>query len=300
MSFTIEIINELTRREREKTCCKKAFLFGLFFGAEKISKNEVKAELKTEQSASIASSILQKQFSAEPKIESIVRAGRRLYVVTVVSKAIALYIEKIDKGEDIGLGGITQIVGFRCEDCKRAFLAGVFVSSGISTDPQKRYSVEFCTKSQVRAEWLKALLTVLFAPPSRIERQSRIGLYYKGNERITDILVYIGAYDASFKVIDAFAAHGIRNIENRITNCSVGNISRTVSATRKHVEAIILLKESGRFELLSEDLKYTAELRLEYDYVSLSELAALHEPSISKSGLNRRLERILAISREVE
>ena len=300
MSFTIEIINELTRREREKTCCKKAFLFGLFFGAEKISKNEVRAEFKTEQSATVAAAILQKQFSAEPAVNSIVRAGRRLYCVTVTSKAIALYIERIDRGECIGLNGLTQIVGFRCDDCQKAFLAGVFVSSGISTDPEKRYSIEFCTKSQVRAEWLTTFLTALFAPPSRIERQARIGLYYKGNERITDILVYIGAYDASFKVIDAFAAHGIRNIENRLTNCSVGNISRAVSATRRYVEAIVSLKASGRFELLSEDLKYTAELRLEYDYVSLSELAALHEPSISKSGLNRRLERILAISREVE
>ena len=43
MSFTLDIIEELTSREPEKSCCKKAFLFGLFFSSEKLSKNEVRA-----------------------------------------------------------------------------------------------------------------------------------------------------------------------------------------------------------------------------------------------------------------
>ena len=32
MSFSLEIIDELVSREYEKTCCKKAFIFGVFFG----------------------------------------------------------------------------------------------------------------------------------------------------------------------------------------------------------------------------------------------------------------------------
>jgi len=89
MSFTLDIIEELTSHEPEKSCCRKAFLFGLFFGAEKLFKTEVKAEFKTEQSAVLASSILQKQFSVEPNFEPIVRAGRKMFWVSATSKSLA-------------------------------------------------------------------------------------------------------------------------------------------------------------------------------------------------------------------
>ena len=298
MSFTLDIIDELTLREPEKSCCKKSFLFGLFFGAEKISKNEVKVELKTEQSALLALSILKKQFSAEPSFEPIVRAGRRMFLITVLSKPLSFYIEKLDREENISIEEFTKIVGFNHPDCKRAFLSGVFSASGTATDPQKRYSLEFGVKSKIRALWLAEFLTAENGAPSYIEREARVGLYYKGNENIADILTYMGAQQACYTVLNAYAAHVIRNQENRATNCVLKNIEKSVSATRKQIEAIELLKSSGRFKLMSEDLKYTAKLRCKYDSATLSELAALHEPSISKSGLNRRLERILSFANE--
>ena len=48
--------------------------------------------------------------------------------------------------------------------------------------------------------------------------------------------------------------------------------------------------------MTGDELEYTARLRIENDSASLSELAALHEPPISKSGLNSRLSKILAIA----
>ena len=112
MSFTLDIINELTEREPEKSCCKKSFLLGLLFGAEKISKTEVRAEFKTEQSAEIAASILKKQFSADPTVEPIVRAGRRMLWVSVNSKVISTYLERIDLDENISFDELSKIVGF--------------------------------------------------------------------------------------------------------------------------------------------------------------------------------------------
>ena len=117
---------------------------------------------------------------------------------------------------------------------------------------------------------------------------------------ISDILSYLGASKAAYRVINAYVGHAIKNQENRATNCVLSNIKKSVQATRKQIAAIESLRESGRFDLLDEDLKYTARLRCEYDSVSLSELAALHDPSISKSGLNKRLERILALANENE
>ena len=94
--------------------------------------------------------------------------------------------------------------------------------------------------------------------------------------------------------------HDIKNYENRATNCVLTNIQKSVDAARRQIEAIEKIKKSGRFELLSDELRYTAELRCENDSATLSELAALHDPSISKSGLNRRLENIMRIAAEIE
>ena len=49
---------------------------------------------------------------------------------------------------------------------------------------------------------------------------------------------------------------------------------------------------SGDFEKLSPELRHTAKLRLENDTMTLSELAALETPPISKSQISKRLQRI--------
>lgn len=298
MSFTLEIIDELVAKEYEKTCCKKAFLFGLFFGAERLSKSEVRAEFKTEQSARLAESILKKQFAAEPALESIVRAGRQMYWVTVNSKALSVYVDKLGREENIGCDELEKMVGFRCEDCRKSFLAGVFVVSGLATDPKKRYSLEFCVKCEIRAAILSAFLCDTVGEPRCVDRRGRIGLYYRGNEKVCDILAYMGAFGAHFAVDDACVENELKNQENRATNCVMKNIEKSVAATRRHIDAIERLKASGRFELMSDELKYTARLRCEYDAATLTELALLHEPEISKSGLNRRLEKIIDFSNE--
>ena len=61
MSFSTQIIEELLELDFEKTCCKKAFLFGMLFGAQKGEGKRTVAEFKTEQSAVAAAEILKKQ-----------------------------------------------------------------------------------------------------------------------------------------------------------------------------------------------------------------------------------------------
>ena len=78
------------------------------------------------------------------------------------------------------------------------------------------------------------------------------------------------------------------------------NISKAVAASNRQIEAIERLAESGKLLSLPEELRYTAELRLENPSATLFELAYIHEPPISKSGLNRRLTRLLEEADEKE
>ena len=59
-------------------------------------------------------------------------------------------------------------------------------------------------------------------------------------------------------------------------------------------EAIEVLTRTNRLLELPTELRETADLRMENPAASLKELAYLHNPPITKSGLNHRLQKILA------
>ena len=110
----------------------------------------------------------------------------------------------------------------------------------------------------------------------------------------------LGATNAAFELMNCKIERTIRNEENRATNCVARNISRSVEASRRQIEEIETLVTSGRIDTLPYDLKVTARLRLENPESSLTELALMHVPPISKSGLNHRLQKLSNESKKVE
>jgi len=87
-----------------------------------------------------------------------------------------------------------------------------------------------------------------------------------------------------------------RNKVNRQVNCETANLDKALEAARSQVEAIRLLEKRGRLAALSPGLREAAELRLAYPEAPLSELGdMLH---ISKSGINHRMRKIMALAGE--
>lgn len=291
MSFTTNVIDELLTAEVGKTCCRKALLYGLFYGAEIGEGRQVRVELKSEELATRAAETLKKQFSATPDITQSARAGRKIYAVNATTKAISTFLQSVEQSSEGDR--LFDLVGFRCAECAHAFLRGVFMAAGTVNDPQKSYHLEIILPTETRAQRLSELLEKEISAPKLVSRGGKIGLYYKKNMVIADILYYLGAMRSGFELSDMCIEHDIRNRENRATNCVARNISRAVDASRRHIEAIERLEKSGGLLKLPEELRYTAQLRRENPSASLAELAMMHEPPISKSGLNRRLTRIL-------
>ena len=62
--------------------------------------------------------------------------------------------------------------------------------------------------------------------------------------------------------------------------------------------AIRLLRDRGLLEQLPEKLRQAAQAREANPEASLSELAAMMEPSITKPAMNHRLQRIVQLSKE--
>lgn len=174
-----------------------------------------------------------------------------------------------------------------------AFVRGVFVAAGTVSDPaSSSYHAEFILPDAARARAVYTLLAQLGSIPKIINRKNGTGLYFKSSDAIEELLVKLGATGAAFRLINCKIERTLRNNENRATNCVARNISKTVTASRRQVDDIEKLSALGLLEGLPFDLRVTAKLRLENPEASLAELAELHRPTISKSGLNHRLKKI--------
>jgi DNA-binding protein WhiA len=144
-----------------------------------------------------------------------------------------------------------------------------------------------------RIEPLRILLAEAGYELGFINRKGQAGLFGKSGIMIQELLAYIGATATVFDFFNAQIKRSIRNDENRATNCVAENISRAIRTGSKQLTAILYLEEHNLLTALSDDLQYTARLRLNNPDVTLSELSELHSPPITKSGLHHRLEKIM-------
>ena len=240
--------------------------------------------------------LIREFFGKEPTVESRVYFGRQKYMLFVESTRLVQFLNNVDFGD----GDLLSLLGKTCAGCSQALLRGAFLAFGTFNDPTSSYHAEFLIPFAARAEKLDKFLAELGIPARRIVRTKKIGLYYKSSSAIEELFAEIGGSRAVFDLINAKIERELRNNENRATNCDARNIAKMVSASQKQISAIIRLKDCGMLESLEEDLRKTAQLRMEHDEVSLSELAALHEPPISKSGLNHRLAKLCELAEKIK
>lgn len=294
MSFAEDVKRELISLPVKMNCCKKALLFGLLYNAQTSDGGKTRVILSLEESARLVCELLGDM--AEPVVKEGFRAGRKIWEVEFFSKSFSAFLSKISHGQTV-----SEAAKFRCEECKVCFMRGIIISCATLNDPHKGYHLEMPV-SKFNSERLSPLAD-MFAEcgfsAKRTERKNSSSIYFKSNTVISDILNYSGAMQSGFDMANVCIERDIRNNENRATNCMARNISKSVEATRAQLAAINKLIESGRLDRLSEELVETAKLRLENNELSLAELAKMHEPPISKSGLNHRLEKICRAADEI-
>ena len=122
-------------------------------------------------------------------------------------------------------------------------------------------------------------------------------LYFKDGESISDFFGYIGANTAVFDYMNTRLAREFSNNINRQVNCDTANIRKALQASDKQIRIIRRMMETGVIQTLPESLKMTAELRVKFDQMSMTELGNAHEPPITKSGVSHRLAKIIDFAR---
>ena len=85
-----------------------------------------------------------------------------------------------------------------------------------------------------------------------------------------------------------------KNNANRVNNCSVSNIDKTVTASVNQVRAIEVISQTIGLKSLDKALFEVAECRLADKNASMQELAK--RLNVSKSCLNHRMRRLAEIA----
>lgn len=130
-----------------------------------------------------------------------------------------------------------------------------------------------------------------------IERKKGYVLYIKEGEKITEFLSLIGAHQALLYFEDVRIVKDMRNSVNRLHNCEIANINKTVNAATRQMENIQLIEQEIGLENLPKRLREVAELRLAHPDINLKELGEmLPSGVVSKSGINHRLRKINEIA----
>ena len=295
-SFSEEIKKEILEADLPKgECCRRAIAYGLLACADITPDGSIVISAATEEEAARVAGFLRSRMACNIETSQYHRGRVSRVLLHVTLRKRAEWMEHfLDEDFEAQLETL-----FPCKQCRQHFVRGVFVAQGTASDPSGEIHLEISCGSDTVAQRLEHILCELDCPPKTVLRHNGQHLYYKNGNAVEDFLTLLNANKALFTLINAKIEHEIRNNANRAANCETRNIQKAIVASAKQTEAIRLLRESEHWERLPEQLRVTAQLRLENPDATLSELALLHEPVITKSGLNHRLKKLTEISQEI-
>ena len=134
--------------------------------------------------------------------------------------------------------------------------------------------------------------------PKTANRNGAQVLYVKQSEQIADVLTFLGAPISAMGIMEARLEKELNNKVNRRCNCDEANTSKVVEAAQEQLAAIRILTDRGVLNRLPNKLQQAVTARLNNPEASLTELAAMMEPPISKPAMNHRLKKLVALSKE--
>ena len=290
MSFSQEVKNEILRHKITKSCCTVAAAyavacFGKYFddrGVVLQTENEGVAAFaqKLYRRCGIQGSVLRKERPTGCVYEFSVKDPAQ------VTALLALFGHT---GKEPTLR--IRPDHFKCQNCVQAFISTAFLCCGTITDPEKSYNLEFLSTRHYLSQQLEAMLAEHFYPHRALRKGSNT-VYIKAADHIEDLLTFMGAGGAAMRIMEQRVYNEMRNKTNRLSNCETANIGKSVQAAVQVHLAIEQLRAANALDTLPENLRQTAELRMQYPDLPLAKLAEKFDPPVSKAGLSHRMKRI--------
>ncbi|MBQ7415558.1 MAG: DNA-binding protein WhiA [Oscillospiraceae bacterium] len=298
MSFSGGAKAEICRVVPNKKCCALAQCFGVLLFCNSFTPDGIRIITESREFGYILPKLFLKAFDLEfdsfPSLES---PGKLVFQIDDPEKLEIILTEYGFDHNLLSLHVNLPVVENDC--CKAAFLRGAFLSGGSVTDPEKGYHFEIATTHHSVARETYALVEEMLGfYPKMAPRGGGQVLYFKQSDMISDCLTFLGAPVAAMGIMEAKLEKELNNKVNRRCNCDDANTSKVVEAAQEQLAAIRLLREKGVLERLPQKMQAAAKAREENPESSLTELASMMEPPISKPAMNSRLKKLMQISKE--
>jgi DNA-binding protein WhiA len=182
----------------------------------------------------------------------------------------------------------------RPDHCRMAWLRGRFLSQGSLSFANGRTHLELVV-DPAEAKTLASHLAVAGMPASWRVRRRRGVVTWKSAELVHIVLRRIGAGPSLLELEARQIARTLRGELNRVLNAESANLTRTVAAAGRQLDAIALLDADGRLAREPGGVKAVARARRETPEATLGELA--ERLSIHRSAVQRALDRIERLAR---
>ena len=299
-SFSGNAKAEICRSFPQKHCCALAQCFGVLLFCNCFSGDNIRIITESRDFAQYLPKLFRRAFSINfDSVPDPEGTGKMIFQITQPEK-----IETIMQAygfhpkDTLALHLNLPVVEEEC--CKVAFLRGAFLAGGSVTDPEKGYHIELTTThSSVAKETYPLIEEALGFYPKSAQRSGSHVLYLKQSDLISDFLTFLGAPVSAMGIMEARLEKELNNKVNRRCNCDDANTSKVVEAAQEQLAAIRVLRERGMTANLPAKLLQAMKAREENPDASLTELAALMEPPISKPAMNHRLKKLVELAKEV-
>lgn len=296
MSFSSDVKTELCRDGLHKKCCALAEAYGALLYANSFSPGQIRFITESDAFAARLPRLFRRAFGLSfDGLPPEGKTGKRSFSITGRDKIQAIFAAF---GYDPAHTVAHHINLVTVEnDCDRvAFLRGAFLAGGSVTDPAKRYHLELVTAHASVCRETHALLLEMGFEPKDSARGSHYITYFKQSGAIEDVLTTMGAPVSAMELMQTKVEKHMANAMNRLTNCDMANADKITGAARQQLDAIRAIEAGPGLEALPPVLQDTALLRIANPSCSLSELAQLASPPVTKSCMNHRLRKLMEYS----
>ena len=299
VSFSANAKAEICRNIPAKLCCALAECCGVLLFCNSFRADNIRIITESREFASALPKLFKKAFGVSfdtlPDLDAPGKMNFQFNDAEKIREIMHAY--GFDAGGTLSLHINLPIVEDDC--CKAAFLRGAFLAGGSVTDPAKGYHIELATThSSVARECNSLMQEVLSVEPKYTARGGSHLLYLKQSDMISDFLTYLGAPVSAMGIMEAKLEKELNNKVNRRCNCDDANTSKVVEAAQEQLSAIRILREKGVYPNLPVKLQQAAIAREENPESSLTELASMMQPPISKPAMNHRLKKLVQLAQE--
>lgn len=312
LNFTEEIKNEITSNPFTEKCCRLAALSafirtsgsvisrGGFFGFEIITENERTAEFFLV--------VMENDYGLDIRVSgakfNALSGKDKLTFECADEKSDALLkkagiIGEDDSGKFLKFSVSNRVIKKDC--CKAAYVAGAFLGGGSCTLPDEGASVsstgyhfEVAFNNKITASDFAELLCEFEILAKLVARKDSAVVYVKSKEVLSDVLNLLSANKCLEKLNRIVELKDKTNNANRVNNCSVSNIDKSLTASAHQVRAIETIAQTIGLQSLDRLLFDVAECRLADKNASMRELA--ERLKISKSCINHRMRKIIELA----